>query len=508
MPVAFQFVRVVAVVTTPPELEEPAMPANGTITSLLFCCLFGCLSYPPVAAAQGSAELNEVVAKVAASYGGDKLTSLTSFSHDDDYRETFDGQGYTPEYDNFWVVKSQTRLDLKNKRGSYESWSDQYGRIMQFHTLSTAQGVATIDYELGYYTVNPEANYYQSFGRNIRSSDTLLAYELVQPQNEKSLAAPVHYLGELHDQIVLTLPATSPLHLYVNQAGEIKRMHRDVGNDSQIVYVFENHSVWNGLRFAKEHRIYIDGSLLFLTRSRSLIQRPLDDDIFRLPGGLNQEPERVSFEETTVIPLSDTLHQVGQDNFSAFYDAGEYIIGMGGYGGLSERFEAYQANRGHNKPLRFQIPTHHHLDHTEGLADAIELGATLIVPERLKTKIMENTQGANDDQVRTFATSHTIDGLQLFTISTSHTEVLTVIYEPASKTLFQADHYAGFFKGVPTKINRNSYTLYQGLVGLGLDIENLLSVHSGKVEAWMQFERAAKRYTGQTCFMNRSICAA
>jgi len=227
-----------------------------------------------------------------------------------------------------------------------------------------------------------------------------------------------------------------------------------------------------------------------------------------LPAGLAREPERVTFDETTVIALSGALHHVGQENFSAFYDAGDYIIGLGGYGGVGARFEAYQKDRGHNKPLRFQIPTHHHLDHTEGLIDAIGLGATLVVPTRLKARIMENIEGVDEDQVRVFESNYSIDGLQLFTISTSHTELLTVIYDPVSKTVFQADHYAGFFKEEPTKVNRNSYTLYQGLKGLGLDIANVLSVHSGKVESWTAFEAAAKQYTGQECFMSRSVCSS
>ncbi len=472
---------------------------------VLLICVSG-LAFPCALVAQDASELAAVVAKVDARYGS-RLKHLDYFAHDDEYRETFEGQGYTPDYDNFWVVRSQTRLDLKNRQGSYESWSDQYGRIMQFHTLSTGQGIATIDYELGYYTLNPEADYYQSFGRNIRSSDTLLAYELVQEDNKKSLAESVNYLGERHEQVILELPATPPLHLYINSAGDIKRMHRTLDNGTQLVYVFENHQAWNGLRFAKEHRIYIGGSLLFLTRDRTLLERqPAAADGFRLPQGLTQEPERFALEAMTVIPLSDRFHHVGQDNFSAFFDAGDYIIGLGGYGGLNHRFEAYQKDRGHNKPLRFQIPTHHHSDHTEGLADAIALGATLIVPERLKNRIMQDIQGVDEDQVRAFESTHVVDRLQLFTISTSHTEVLTVIYDPDSKTLFQADHYAGFFKDVPNRVNRNSYTLYQGLKQLELDIANILSVHSGKVEPWVTFEAAAKRYAGQTCFMNRTVC--
>lgn len=452
-------------------------------------------------------QLMDIVNKVEMAYGGEKLTSLENFAYEDEYRETYPGQGYTPEYDELWEVRARLYHDLKNERGSGEGWGDQYGRIMQFQTQSVDGGIASIDYEQGTYRILPaDTNYYQMFGRNIRASDTLLAFELVRERNKKTLAEPVNYLGKVHQQIILELPESPPLHLYINAAGHIKRMHRTYTNGDEVIYIFENQNIWNGITFAKEFQLFINGDFLVMTTNRNLLQGPIPESVFKLAEGLEPEPELFTTEEMTVTALSDKLHHVGQEDHSPFYDAGDYIIGLGGYGGLKERFEAYQKNRGHNKPLRFQIPTHHHTDHTAGLTDAIELGATLILPERLKAKIMADTENATDDQVRAFKDKETIDGLELYTISTPHTEILTVIYEPESKTLFQADHYGGFYKDRPNKLNRNSYSLYQGLKALNIDIKNILSAHVGKVEAWSAIENLAKDYVDTPCHFNRPVC--
>ena len=451
-------------------------------------------------------QLTDIVNKVAIAYGGDKLRNLKTFAYEDEYRERYPGQGYTPEYDNFWEVRARMYHDLINEKGSGESHTEMYGRIMQFHNHSVDDGIAYVDYEQGIYRMLPDANYYQIFGRNIRASDTLLAFELVRERNQKSYVGPVNYLGKVHQHIILELPETPPLNLYVNSSGHIKRMHRTYTNGDEVVYVFENQNIWNGITFAREFQLFINGEFLVLTTNRKLLQGPIPAGTFKLATGLEPEPELFTTEEMTVIPLSAKLHHVGQEDFSAFYDAGDYIIGLGGYGGLKERFEAYQKELGHNKPLRFQIPTHHHTDHTAGLVDAIELGATLLLPERLKTKIVADTEGANDDQVRTYQTKETIAGLEIYTFSTTHTELLSVIYDPASKTLFQADHYGGFFKNRPNKLNKNSYSLYQGLKTLNLDIENVLSIHVGKVEKWSAIEAVAKDYVDTDCHFNRPVC--
>lgn len=448
--------------------------------------------------------------KVASAYGANVLNALESMYFLDEYRETFRGQGYTPGYDDFWEIHAETVLDIANERGSYESWSDQYGRIMQFHTLTTPNGVANIDYETGFYGVVPDATFYQFFGRNLRASDTLLARELVKADSQFEQFDERIYLGRPHAHVALTLPASPPLHLYIDQrTGLIHRMHRSLPNGVEVVYVFENHQQHQGLTYAKEYRVFIDGELLLVTRERE-VRTNLDDAeltrAFALPDGLEPEPERIEFEAMSVDAVSARLHHVGQNDHTSFYDAGDYIIGLGGYGGLKERFEAYRATLGHEKPLRYQLATHHHTDHTEGLAEAAELGARIVLPAAISTKVQRDHPTIDDDQLVTYDKAYELDGLQMHVISTSHAETMAVIYVPEAKTLFQEDHYVRVFKDVPGAITRNSYTLYQRVEALNLDIEALLSVHVGHIESWAEFANNAANYGHTTCYRNRPLC--
>ncbi|MBX2849162.1 MAG: MBL fold metallo-hydrolase [Acidiferrobacterales bacterium] len=451
-------------------------------------------------------QLSDIIYKVEKAYGGDKLRNLKYFGYEDEYRERYPDMGFAPEYDNFWEVKARMYHDLINEKGSGESYTEMYGRIMQYHNQSVDDGIAYIDYQQGVYRMLPDANYYSMFGRNIRASDTLLAFELVRKRNKKILAEPVNYLGKEYQQVILELPESPPLYLYINEDGLIKRMNRTYTNGDDVIYVFENHSVWGGISYAREFQLFINGEFLVITTNRKLLLGTAPKDTFKLAKGLEPEPELFTTEEMTVVPISEKLHHVGQEDYSSFYDAGDYIIGLGAYEGFKVRFEAYQNELSHNKPLRFVIPTHHHANHLAGLSDAIEMGATVLIPDRLKEKVMLDFKNISEEQIRTFNKNETLDGLQLYTLTTPNTIVLTVIYDPQSKTLFQAEQYGGFFKNQPNKLTRNSYALYQGLKALSLDIENLLSVYVGKVEKWDDIESAAKNYTHTDCYFKRDVC--
>ena len=77
--------------------------------------------------------------------------------------------------------------------------------------------------------------------------------------------------------------------------------------------------------------------------------------------------------------LSDNIYLAGQDwGFSVFLDAGNYFIGTGGYEDLGLRLAAVQKLVGNDKPLKYQVVSHHHIDHLEGMKEANELGGQFI----------------------------------------------------------------------------------------------------------------------------------
>ena len=109
------------------------------------------------------------------------------------------------------------------------------------------------------------------------------------------------------------------------------------------------------------------------------------------------------------------------------------------------------------KPIRYVIPTHHHLDHAGGIRAMMATGATIITPfsaQAFYTKVARSTHTRRPDSL---ATSKSVvlleafgggprvltDGarrVEVYPLPTSHAEDLVVVYLPAEKMLIEADH--------------------------------------------------------------------
>jgi glyoxylase-like metal-dependent hydrolase (beta-lactamase superfamily II) len=50
----------------------------------------------------------------------------------------------------------------------------------------------------------------------------------------------------------------------------------------------------------------------------------------------------------------------------------------GCYPGLQARLERFNSERENDKPLPYQVVTHHHCDHLGGIAEAVAAGARLV----------------------------------------------------------------------------------------------------------------------------------
>ena len=484
-----------------------------SLVSIFFITLLACTNLSSAEPAsvntanQAIGNKDTIITKVIKAYGGEKLSSLRSFRIEDKNMETYPGQGFTPDYTDFWDTRSIIQLDLINQRGDFETWGDQYGRILHFRGITTQDSATSIDYWNQTFENVSEFTFYQRHGGNIRFSDTLLAYELAKATNKSEYLGTVNYRGMPHHHIQLEMPESPPLSLYVGmQDFMIKRMHRILPT-LEVFYLFDNHAQKNGISFAKDFRFFYDSDFILSTVKREIFVNKLTNDAFTTDNAVKVAPEAFDNSEAIVNKLSDNAYHLGTENFSAFVDAGDHIIGIGGYGGLKDRFEAYQKEVSNNKPLRYQVVTHHHTDHMEGLSEAYALGATLVMSENIVDNVKDVVDGLSDERIITYENQDTFGPIELHEVSTSHSEFNTVTYIPEAKALFQADHYGGFLANGPSPATRSSYSLKQELDKLNLDIEKILSVHSGKVETWSDYASSMSQYDPNPCRLNRPICA-
>jgi glyoxylase-like metal-dependent hydrolase (beta-lactamase superfamily II) len=161
------------------------------------------------------------------------------------------------------------------------------------------------------------------------------------------------------------------------------------------------------------------------------------------------------------------------------------------------------------KPIRYVIPTHHHLDHAGGIRAFMAEGATLIVPFNAKefyTKVAHAPHTRKPDSLErnksafvleTFGGGPRIltDGarrVEVYPLPTAHADDLVVVYLPGEKLLIEADHISprnGQVRPAPAVKD-----FVDKLDKLNLDVATIVGIHGD--QASLQAARAAAKGGG------------
>ena len=449
-----------------------------------------------------------LIAKVVEAYGGDRLTNLRSIRVEDEFKTAFPGQGFTSGYVEFTTQKQDAQLDLANQRGSVEGWGTNWAGSNNNRTVSVEDDIIGINYLNGTYQPAAAPDYHTAFGAVIRVSDTLLAYELSKQAESAEHQGTSMYQGRPHELITFEMPSSPPMTLYVDStSGLITKMARATGF-GDLSYQFEDHQVSNGIGYAASMDFYVGSAVNFLTSSRKVTVNAVRPTLFKLDRNIEQEPTRVDTSEMTVDQVATGVHLVGTGNaYTAFIDAGDHIIAVGGYAGLGDRIAAYKETTGETKELRYQIATHHHTDHLGGMADAFAEGMTFISPANAVANL--NTAAGEtipDDRIRILDEKMTLGPVEIYDITTNHAQSYALVYLPTSKTAFQVDHYGDAFADTVSPANARSIGLKNAIDALGIEVETLLSGHNPKATPWADFETAVAEFDPNPCPTNRAIC--
>lgn len=447
------------------------------------------------------------VKKVAEAYGGVKFEKMKSIMIEADLRYGWLGQGQSPEFVDLEPMTKIYHIDLVNQRGSEEAWGGQ-GAYAE-RVIATEDGQRTINYIEKTYSEDPEASFYDHFGGEIRTIDVLLAHDLLKHRNTAKINGEAYYRGKVHDLIEYDMPGTSlePVLWVDRETGLISKMRR-VASAYTLNYVFDNYKTTRGITYADDFILYVDDAIVEYAKSHSIRPNGVRDSIFEVEKGIMPEPETVARDAMRVDHVAGKTYQTGQGfAYSAFVDAGEYLIGIGGYNGLKERYEAYTAAHG-VKPLKYQVMTHHHLDHVEGVGEALEFGATIVTLEAARGNLNRAAENTIDEaNLQIIDNAKTVLGpVEIHRISTPHAQEYALAYVPESKTVFQADHYNGNFKDRSSSVSHVAMGLKREIDRLGLDVEHMLSSHAPKIESYKAFEEMAKKHVPGTCPTGRKIC--
>jgi glyoxylase-like metal-dependent hydrolase (beta-lactamase superfamily II) len=158
------------------------------------------------------------------------------------------------------------------------------------------------------------------------------------------------------------------------------------------------------------------------------------------------------------------------------------------------------------KPIRYAIPTHHHLDHAGGIRAFMAEGATIVVPfnaQSFYARVATAPHTRNPDTlerskgavvIEAFGGGYRVlsDGarrIEIHPLPTSHAEDLIVVYLPKERLLIEADHISPRNGQVSPGPRVKEFV--QELDKLKLDVATIVGIHGD--QASLEVTRAAAK---------------
>lgn len=477
-----------------------------TALAIMFCCL-------PLYSAAGEKE-NQLVDKIIAAYGGDALVNLTSYTVSERYSSITIGQNHSPAMTEIGQNASVLTRDIKNNRTVYDTWGTNRSGGFQGSTVSDGEEAQTINYKMGSYGDANNADPYAFAGGTMRTSDTVLVYELSKVKQDAKLLDDERYMNRTHHILTMPFPLSSELKLYIDaQTFLISKMTRNIPPFGDLDYVFAQHEKRNGIYYATQMNFVFAGvpNLISIHRDATF-NFAMPADTFSIPQNFTQEPDRIDTSEMLVNKISDRVFHIGQGGgFSIFMDTNTGIVAAGGYAALTGRFARFKQESKNYKPLAYQVVTHHHNDHIGGMGEAIRLGARLVtVSDNVQTIKDVVTPTPNDRDFLTISSRVTLgegrNRVEVYEVSTIHAARFLVTYIPSEKMVFIADHMGSpFAQGTPVA-NAGTVDMLAALDGLGIDIKKIATAHNPRIFSMQDMRDSVANFTSTSCVGERPVC--
>lgn len=154
--------------------------------------------------------------------------------------------------------------------------------------------------------------------------------------------------------------------------------------------------------------------------------------------------------EVDIAPVGDGLYQLrGSSHHNLIIEGpdGLLIVDAVWYPRRSHAILAAIKAKWPDKPLRYVVLSHHHLDHTGGLGPFADSGATIVVSEANRVFFGDVLADRDAPPPLLAVGGHAVlDGVgrrvELYTIPNSHADGMLAVYIPDRKTLFNTDLYS------------------------------------------------------------------
>lgn len=467
-------------------------------------------------AQENSANLDAIRTRVAEAYGSEVVIEMKNYEISERYIAPNVGQSWDPAITDIGERSFRVIHDLEASRIYQETWFiNQNGSFPNINIVDGDQGWS-IDLPGQQYGVLENRDTYALTGGTIRTTDTLLAREFLLSKDSAEYLGQTRWQDADHDLVKIPLPLSSDLTLYIDATtGLITRMSRENPVIGTLDYVFSNHQQVDGTQSAMSVSFSIAGSLNLVGFDRQTrFNQDLNSSAFVLPADLSEQGQRADDRQMVVNKLSDEIYHIGQNGaYSLFIDAGDQVIAVGAYQGLSERLSAFRDVTNNHQPMTYQVVTHHHQDHIGGIDEALDSGAKLVTVMQNAAVLKDASQRGLTDALLLLVNQRLDLGrgnsaVQLHDVSTAHAASNLVVYVPATRTLFLADHFGGgFTEGAPTA-TANTVSMAAALAPLELNVKNIVNAHDPRVYTKREFDASLTSYTYFECPADRPLCEA
>lgn len=453
-----------------------------------------------------------LIAKTVAAYGGEKLVGLQTLRLTDHYRRFLSGQNYSFSEVDVITYRADVFIDFPNQRKEMHFVGGPADDFYAQHHIFDGNVGYFIDHATKSYSVS-QGTRFSSSDRNISYRlDTVLAKLLSVATENATYEGEVLYKGNMLQKIRFQPAGYPQLTLYVDkETGLITKMSRPHWlPNTEFVYLYTDHTERDDLMFAADVYVMKGGQPETVTLQREVQMDPDLSNAFQLPNGLSESGKTLSFESMSVKEVSDNVYLAGQGwGFSLFADIGDYFVGMGGYERLKERLAAVQDFVGTKKPLKYQVVTHHHVDHLGGMQEAADLGATFVSVQDHVPAIKARIATEVEDSRFIIIDGHgsvADDAVQLVDVPNGHSSHHLISYIPAARLAFTEDlFYSRQETGAP--VGSASLKAYkQAIERHAFDVDRFAAAHSGRLLTKADMEEALNNIPVEVCPADWSIC--
>lgn len=481
---------------------------NKIITTvILLACYFG-----DSAVAFASDNKTKIINKVVSGYGEEHFKAIKSINVKDTYKSFRYGQSESPNAVDLVNYRSDSTIDFINKRKNFK-WirGDKDSFSIQHQMFDGKQGYQ-LNHNLKTLSINSNLSYARTDRRHFYYLDTALAVLLYRNIDDVTVLDDEVTFDSTLFKVKLAMQGYEELTLFINQqTGLIVKMSKPDWQPGKLfIYNYSKVKSQQEVKFATSTYVTRGGQPYMVSVARKLTINPDVSQAFELPDNYQDSAPTLSFSEMMVEKIDDNIYLAGQDwGFSVFLDAGDYFIGTGGYEDLTQRFLAVQKLTGSQKPLKYQVVSHHHIDHLEGMKEAFELGVKFISVQAHQARIKELAYAdiaPERFEVVEGNASFANGALKVFDFASGHATHNLISYFPQAKLLFTADmFFSRKVSGSPSG-GQTLKLLAERLAEEQIDVELFAAAHSGRVLTSKDFNYALSNTTKSQCPNSWQIC--